>query len=148
MHLYVCEKCNQRFLTEDEALECENLDEAIDKIIKCVEFEITEQHLKLIRNQNVKFAIHGEYGAAWVDPKRPYGNSDAYNDILKILDMQGDIDEDDGSLSCSPELSRKLFLLHVETTIVLQICMALLTFETGLYTRGDDWIDGIWKKAI
>lgn len=108
---------------------------------------ITDQHLKLLKQQNVKFCGGCEYGATEIDPKRPYGNSYVEGDMLEILNMQGDIEESNGSHSCSPALERKLFLLHVETSIALQICMALQTFETGKHTCGEDWICGEWKKV-
>ena len=43
-------------------------------------------------------------------------------------------------------MEKKLFWLHVETTVALQICMALLTFETGKYERKPDWTCGEWAK--
>ena len=38
-----------------------------------------------------------EFGAPAIDCKRPYGNSDVYNDIAKILEIKGImVDENEG----------------------------------------------------
>lgn len=48
------------------------------------EFELTEQHLKLVRHFNFEWQ-HCETGAPAVNPKRPFGNSDVPPDIADLL---------------------------------------------------------------
>jgi len=43
-----------------------------------IRFELTEQHLKLIRRMTVRYNDYCEFGAPEIDPKRPYGNSSAH----------------------------------------------------------------------
>ena len=47
-------------------------------------FELTEEHIKLLRQMCVSWD-DCEFGAPAIDCKRPYGNSDVYSDIAKIL---------------------------------------------------------------
>jgi hypothetical protein len=144
--VYLCTKCLFKSKNKEEVERCEQFHQEVEGILHCTEFEITDQHLKLLQKQNVKFKRSGEYGASEIDPKRPYGNSYVEGDILEHLGIKGDIDNGDGSYSCSEELGKRLFRLHVETTVALQICMRFLKFETGKYERKPDWIIGEWVK--
>ena len=101
-------------------------------------FEITPEHLKLMRRMNVGWQ-DCEYGAPEIDPKRPYGNSYVEGDILKILEL-GEYEE------IPDELSLKLRKLHEETQTALQICLCTGTFEAGLYEAPDYHYDQ-WKKV-
>ena len=143
---YMCETCLFKSKVQNEVEQCEQYHKDLDSILHCTEFEITEQHLKLLQQQNVKFKRGGEYGATEIDPKHPYGNSYVEGDILEHTGTKGDIDDGDGSYSCSKELKKRLFRLHAETTVALQICMRFLKFETGKYERKPDWIIGEWVK--
>lgn len=145
--IYMCEKCGFKSSDKQVVENCEQQHREIQKIMRCTEFEVTEQHLKLLQNQNVKFQPSCEYGSTEIDPKRPYGNSYVEGDVLEILGRNGDVEESDGCYSCSPKLRKELYLLHVETTIALQICMHLMKFETGKYIRKPDWIVGKWEKV-
>jgi hypothetical protein len=144
--VYLCTTCGFKSTDEKAVKRCDKIHKEIEDIVHCTEFEITEQHLKLIQQQNVKFRRSGEYGATEIDPKRPYGNSYVEGDILDHLGIKGDINNGGGSFSCSKKLEKRLFRLHVETTVALQICMSLLMFETGKYERKPDWISGEWVK--
>jgi len=145
--MFMCEECGFRSDNQEDVGRCEQYHKDMERILQCTEFEITQQHLKLLQRQNVKFRRSGEYGGTEIDPKRPYGNSYVEGDILEILGIQGDVDEGDGSYSCSEELEKRLFHLHAETAVALQICMSLLKFETGKYERKPDWIMGKWVKT-
>ena len=50
-------------------------------------FEIKEEHLKLVRRMVIRYDDSCEFGAPSVDPKRPYGNSDVYKDIARIIKL-------------------------------------------------------------
>jgi hypothetical protein len=146
--IYICGLCGKESKAIQEIAECEKLhlfERKLESVLSCTKFEVTEQHLKLLQQQNVKFNRWTEYGATEIDPKRPYGNSDVDGDILKIIGRQGDIDEGDGSFSCSQKLSNELYFIHVETVIALQICLQFTAFETGQYRRDGTWSD--WEKC-
>ena len=47
-------------------------------------FEVTENHLKLLRMMYVEWN-DGEFGAPTISCKRPFGNSDVIQDVAEIL---------------------------------------------------------------
>lgn len=145
--LYMCERCCEKYDTEKEALDCENFHRELNEILHCTEFEITEQHLRLLQKQRVKWKWC-EYGASEIDPKRPYGNGFVEDDMAKILDIKGDIEYEDGSEDYSEEQKKMFWKLHIETTVALQICLSLMKFESGKYIKvPSDWIVGKWEQA-
>lgn len=93
-------------------------------------FELTEQHLGLLKEANVRWD-ESEYGAPAIDSKRPYGNSGVLEDLAEILGVPWDGDEDNGGLSDSTV--ERLKRLHMETETALQICLATQSFKPGMY---------------
>jgi hypothetical protein len=119
-------QCEIEWKDLDELLkQAENLNDIKGKI-----FEVTEEHLKLLKHSHVMWRA-SEYGAPMIDPKRPYGNTSVESDIAEILGW----DEED---------SQRAEKLHRELEIVLQIVLVTQTFEPGLYNiRNEyttDWI--------
>ena len=129
-------------------------------------FEIKKEHLKLLQRFNVGFNDECEFGAPEIDPKRPYGNSSVYQDILEILGMKelksGVFEfelfgekwilkgEDKYNLyldgADEERLIEQLDKLHKEMETVLQICLCTLSFEIGEYETEPYDYDG-WKKV-
>ena len=72
-----------------------------------------------------------EYGAAAIDPKRPYGNSSVESDIAEILGW-GEEDEE------------RAENINREMKTVLQIILVTQKFEPGLYHLENpyttDWV--------
>lgn len=93
-------------------------------------FELKKEHLKLISNFNITFNNNSEFGAPTVDTKRPYGNSDAYQDIARILKIKARPEDDQ---EFSDEQYKYMDKLHEETEIALQIVLSLQCFKTGFY---------------
>lgn len=92
------------------------------------EFKVTEQHLTLLRNANVSWD-GCEFGAPAIDCKRPYGNSDAYGDMLKLLNLPAP--DDDGEI---PDETREwLYDLHVALETALQVVLSTGQFKPGRY---------------
>lgn len=86
------------------------------------EFELTEDLIKLLRHSYVSNHLTDcEYGAAEIDPKRPYGNSDVTGDIVALLGWQDETDDDQARA------------LHEQTPMALQIVLASGSFEPGTY---------------
>jgi len=104
-------------------------------------FELREDHLKLVRRMNVGYRDDLEFGAPVIDPKRPYGNSDVFNDIAKILGI-----EPEGAGDDEPEFTEdqkgRMLELHKETATALQVILAANSFELGIYESEvykDNW---------
>lgn len=104
-------------------------------------FEVKSEHLKLLRKMYVSWN-RGEFGAPCIDPKRPYGDSDVYADMARILGIEGFMTSNDEWVF-SGEETDYMDKLHKETEIVLQIVLDTFVFVTGKYERekyGGDWI--------
>jgi hypothetical protein len=104
-------------------------------------FELTENHIKLLRNAYVSWD-DCETGAPAIDPKRPYGNKYIAQDIHEILTDGGSLyDLSEGERD---ELERDYLELHRETQTALQIVLSVGTFEPGNYTQkrlySNEWI--------
>ena len=104
--------------------------------------EITEEHLKLLKEMNVGWGDI-EYGAPCIDPKRPYGNSDVEEDICRILGKKKvEVDYDERYLTKDLEYASKI---HKEMKDVLQICLFFQEFKIGNFKRKESWYD--WEKV-
>lgn len=95
-------------------------------------FTITEMHLKLLKHTYWTWE-NCEYGAAAIDCKRPFGNSDVVDDVRDIFSNPG-LDEDQIEQLCRD-------LVHV-----LQIACVTGEFKTGEYYREDVYSARSWKK--
>lgn len=96
------------------------------------EFQLTKDHLTLLRHMNVGWD-DCEFGAPNIDPKRPYGNSNVIQDILKILNITACDHEDCYLEEHHPELVARLTTLHAGTETALQIILCTGKFEEGTY---------------
>ena len=95
-------------------------------------FELTSDHVKLIRRMYVNYNPRVEFGAPEIDPKRPYGNSNVFYDIGEILDIKPKGgDEDDPEYTDGQQ--EEMMKIHESTAIALQIILASGSFETGFY---------------
>ena len=117
-------------------------------------FTIMEDHLKLLRNLEVEWN-DTEFGSPSFDPKRPFGNSNVYKDMIKalgwILNISVNNIQVNYDLSCNfnidedelpDELEEALFNLYRQLDIALEICLRTLSFEPGTYENdvyGDNW---------
>ena len=117
-------------------------------------FEITKNHLKLL-----KHAYTGwndcEFGAASIDCKRPYGDSNVYGSMMTIpgwatkVVIDGKVYEYDAEemWNNTDKLAEKLNKLHEDLRVVLQICFERQKFETGIYETAEDWHASGWRKV-
>lgn len=124
-------------------------------------FEIKPEHLRLLQHAYTGWD-DCEFGAPEIDPKRPYGNSDVYQDMIEILGLKEvkkgiyelklfkkkyllkgenkyniDLDNEEELLSI-------LNKLHKELETVLQICLVTQKFETGRF-EVEEYRNN-WKK--
>lgn len=104
-------------------------------------FEVTEQHLKLIKRMWIEWNDQAYDGAPAVDIKRPYGNSDVIWDIAEILDLcpenpdENCYDEGEWQGEWVHQNEEKLLTLHRETAMALQCCICAGKFESGKFVR-------------
>ena len=94
-------------------------------------FELSEDHLKLLRAMNVSWD-DCEFGAPAIDPKRPYGNSHVYEDMAKILGIKA-FEDTVGEKHFLKEDIDLMDKFHKETKIALQIVLMTGRFEPGIY---------------
>lgn len=106
-------------------------------------FYVTEDHLKLLPHLWFDYDDWTEFGAPEVDPKRPYGNSDVYNDIAEHLGIKPDGEEDSyGDKEFTEVQLRYMLQLHKDMTTVLNIMVRNGGVERSAYTAsayGQDW---------
>lgn len=101
-------------------------------------FELTEDHLTLLRRSVVRWE-DVEYGAAAIDPKRPYGSSSGIEEqIAEILDWDVFTDHEEVAHLTKVQYDRAREL-HEETLIALQVALRTGTFQVGTYVRGDSY---------
>lgn len=104
-------------------------------------FEVTEQHLTLLRHAYVDWD-HCEFGAPAINPKRPYGNSWVYGDIAELLG----IEPEDGDEFSSDQKDR-MASLHAQTLTALQIILVTGVMEPGIYAKTRQFHDRSWEKV-
>lgn len=114
-------------------------------------FVINEDHLKLLKELAIGWN-HMEFGSPTVDPKKPFGNSDVFQDMVKVLGWEKkiqidwclpknfDLDEDE----LPEEIEEVLFDLYRELDVVLEICLRTQSFKPGVYES--DMYGSNWKK--
>lgn len=95
-------------------------------------FELTENHLQLLRRMNVGWQ-DCETGAPAIDPKRPYGNSSVAKDICEILTGEGVGSVGDERDDLSEGEERAYLEIHRSMETALQIVLTTCTFEPGTY---------------
>ncbi len=107
---------------------------------KVTTFEITEEHLLLLRNAYVDWNDM-EFGSPSIEPKRPYGNSDVLRDIAELLNPSMVGWDPDRIEEYTEKHFDRLTRLHVETGIALEICLRRAEFKSGWYrkVRWNEW---------
>jgi len=109
------------------------------------EFEITTDHLKLLKRMHVTWE-NGEFGAPAINCKRLYGNSDVEGDIAEILNLTTFNRYSDDEPYYEPETIKYINAIHKEMQTVIQIGCATGAFELGKYTKTDEYDSTSWVK--
>ena len=157
---YICGECFKKYNSKEDALLCEKEDRSNKKREHLTEFEIKEEHLKLLKEMSVDWN-DCEFGAPEIDPKRPYGNSDGVDDVARIIGFKKSkdtvvFDRDEAKAygikdyiedaEWTKESYEHLNNIHKEMQIVLQIVLSTLSFDKGRYIREDIYTSE-WKKV-
>lgn len=108
-------------------------------------FILKEEHLKLLKNMYVVWG-DCEFGAPAIYCKKPYGNSDVYGDIAKILGIERFVDSGE-EISFSREQIDLMNILHKETETALQIVLRTGEFKPGIYVA-DEYDDNWHRESI
>jgi hypothetical protein len=107
------------------------------------QFVVKKEHLLLIKRMYVYHDNSAYEGAPCVNFKRPYGNSDIFDDIAEIVGIQRGEDEGGFPLDFTEEQIKLMKKLHEETAIAIQIAFRVGYFKPGLYEAGkydENWI--------
>jgi len=135
--------------------ECEKHEKSIPygnyyaKLSNLKEFEVTENHLKLIKRNQIEWVFfRDDYNAGhfYQDCKRPYGNSDWVGDIAEILGIEADYHSKDDFEDKWFSDSLEYFLVchHIDMRIVMEILCQNLSIQKGKYKRdsiyGGEWM--------
>lgn len=93
-------------------------------------FDLLPEHVALLKASNVSNRLSsGEYGAAEIDCKRPYGNSIGIEEgMARIVGIPL---VDDEYLTHEGRL--RVEQLHAQTPIALQVVLTAQSFKPGLY---------------
>jgi hypothetical protein len=99
-------------------------------------FTLTDQHLTLLRAANVGWD-GSEFGAPAIDSKRPYGNSDVYGTIGKLLGIVPAYNPKEDECEFTEKQLNHMRAIHKETQTALQVILATGAFVAGEYEADD-----------
>lgn len=105
------------------------------------QFRVLPEHVTLLSNAYTSWD-DCEYGAASIDCKRPYGDSDVIGSIAELLKIAPDQPDEDEPYSDA--LVARLDRLHRQTSVVLQILLHTGVLQTGEYER--ERYGGRWSR--
>lgn len=135
---YECNKCHKKYTFQTEANHC-----CEKKVINwefAYEFELKQVHLDLLKEAWVSWDSC-EFGAPEIDCKRPYGNSDVYDDIAEIIHLNKKDNWNYNEEEWTDEATDYMLDLHKQTQIALQIVLHTQSFKLGKYIKKDyKWI--------
>jgi len=101
-------------------------------------FDVKEEHLKLLEEACWEHDDSMYDGAAGMNLKRPYGNSDILRDICRAIGEKPFKDHE-GEEHYSEEQYEKAMSLHEELHIVLAIICTTRKVEPGRYISTSDF---------
>ena len=97
-------------------------------------FQLTEEHVKLMRQFNIRWNDDDYDGAPSVDGKRPFGNGDWENDVAEILGIEPIEHDDMEDETIYPRgTSERIQTLYREMDQALQVVLASGSFVVGRY---------------
>lgn len=101
-------------------------------------FVLTRDHIKLLRRLNVLWNHRTQ--VPYINPVRPYGNSDVHGDLAEILELAQPGGDAGQTWSC--EQIAQMDEAHRELEWALQVVLQAAQFQPGLYARQSftDWV--------
>jgi len=117
-----------------------------DKKMSVFKFTLTEEHIKLLK----QLKVTNNDGAPCINSKKPFGNSEFYQDMCLILDGKTKEvgPDDEWDVDCQYTIDQKTHWdkLLEELTDALDIVLYTGTFEPGKYVTRT--YDRNWIKQI
>ncbi len=96
-------------------------------------FELTAEHVKLLRHANVCFDPNCEWGSVGLNCKRPFGDSDLITSMAKILEVTP-VETDDEEVHWPKNTSSRMKKLYEEELpTALSVILSSGSFEPGIY---------------
>ena len=107
-------------------------------------FTVTEEHIKLLKNSYISWN-DGEFGAAGINTKKPYGNGNVLSDLAELLDIPNNKRHEDDDAYYKPQDLERIENVHREIETVLQILVTNCTdgLKTGTYIKDEYGVS--WK---
>ena len=106
-------------------------------------FTLTEYHVALLKRMCFDWQPSPYDGAPVVNIKRPYGNSNVWQDIAEIVGIRPMMD-DAGELHWPEGTRERCLALHRQMATALQVCLSAHSFAPGDYVS-DHWWSDIWR---
>lgn len=107
-------------------------------------FELTAQHVALLRRANVRWSDGAYDGSPEIDAKRPFGNSDVVSDVAEIIGIEKS-EADDGETYWPKGTRERCLALYKTLAEALQVVLASGSFEPGVYVA-DEYRDN-WRVS-
>lgn len=101
-------------------------------------FEVTENHLKLIKHNLIEWSFCEDgYNAGhfYQNLEGPYGSTDWIEEIAEILGIEPDCSNDEGERWFSESLEYFLVCHHIDMRILMNILCQNLSIHKGKYER-------------
>lgn len=122
-----------------------NLEEVRERMRRASTFEVTQDHLKLLRRLNVDWDY--DHRVPSFDIKRPYGNKDVVEDIARILEWEVFVDYD-GEKHLSKDQYERANQLHLQMEQVLQIFICMGNLTPGVYSKSEFYDQHSWAPIM
>ena len=105
-------------------------------------FEITKEHLELLKRGCWESTDFCEFGSVGLDCKRPFGNGSVHSDMAEILGIRKRVDADKRELT-EAEIERFNTIFFDELPVVMEIIFATGKIKAGIYKKteryGHNW---------
>jgi hypothetical protein len=111
---------------------------------KKVKFNLSEDHVKLIRKMKIRWSDGPYGGSPEVDPKRPFGGNEVTNDMAEIIGIEK-VKRHDGKADYPSRTYDRCMRLYRELDRALQAVLVAGSFEPGIYEADEGQVN--WERA-
>jgi hypothetical protein len=102
-------------------------------------FDMTQEHLDLLKHMYITFYDEMYMGSPSVDIKRPFGNKSVLEDMARILKMELFLDKNEEETLTSKQAKYLENLWYNEMETALQIVLCTQSFKTGHYVMSEEY---------
>ena len=107
-----------------------------------IQYELTENQVKLLRQASVWWDDGAYEGAPAIDSKRPFGNGNWADDVAEILGLER-LEADDGEVFWPKGTREKCEKIYRTLDKALQVVLASGSFQPGIYMADEyhnNWV--------